>query len=155
MAGDTGRGDGPESGRRDALALLARVERSVLAKAWADWDHPPAIETLRKPEFGLVMVRGRVGGSGSAFNLGEATVTRAAVRLPAGEIGFGQVLGRERERAWLVAVFDALWQTAARARVEERVLSPARTWLEEARQLTGRQTAATRVNFFTLVRGED
>ena len=56
----------------------------------------PAHEDLREPENGLVMVRGRIGGDGAPFNLGEATVSRAAVRLSTGEVGFGYTLGRDR-----------------------------------------------------------
>ncbi|WP_164159261.1 phosphonate C-P lyase system protein PhnG, partial [Stenotrophomonas maltophilia] len=73
----------------------------------------PAIRTLRAPEIGLVMVRGRIGGDGAPFNLGEATVTRAAVALPSGEVGFGHVLGRDGEKARLAALADALWQNEA------------------------------------------
>ena len=36
---------------------------------------------LRAAETGLVMLRGRIGGDGDPFNLGEATVTRAAVQI--------------------------------------------------------------------------
>ncbi len=59
----------------------------------------PAHEDLREPENGLVMVRGRIGGDGAPFNLGEATVSRAAVRLATGEVGFGYALGRDRRKA--------------------------------------------------------
>jgi alpha-D-ribose 1-methylphosphonate 5-triphosphate synthase subunit PhnG len=102
------------------------------------------------------MVRGRIGGDGQPFNVGEATVTRAAVRLASGEVGFSYLLGRDRERARLAAICDALWQNEAkRAAVERHVLAPirARAEAEGARQRA--QTAATRVDFFTLVRGED
>lgn len=155
MVGEPEASDGRTSSRKATLAVLARAELPLLEEAWAAWNTPPDVQTLRRPEFGLVMVRGRVGGSGGPFNLGEATVTRAAVRLSSGEVGFGQVLGRERRKAWLVAVFDALWQTAARAQVEALVLAPVRAWLSDMADLKRRQTAATRVNFFTLVRGED
>ena len=33
------------------------------------------------------VVRGRVGATGAAFNLGEMTVTRASVRLASGNVG--------------------------------------------------------------------
>ena len=65
------------------------------------------------------MVRGRVGGDGAPFNLGEATVSRAAVRLSTGEVGFGYTLGRDGEKAQLIALCDALVQSgefAARGR---------------------------------------
>jgi alpha-D-ribose 1-methylphosphonate 5-triphosphate synthase subunit PhnG len=111
---------------------------------------------LRAPETGLVMLRGRIGGEGAAFNLGEATVTRATVRIASGEIGFAYVLGRDHDKARLSAVCDALWQNDRYRDVIERdVLAPIRTRAEERRAQQRAQTAATRVDFFTLVRGED
>lgn len=140
---------------RAALSLLALAEPATLAAAYDACPNRPAIEVLRRPETGSILVRGRIGGSGDPFNLGEATASRAAVRLAGGETGFGCVLGRDPERAMLVAAFDALWQSAAhRAFVETAVLAPTRARLAEA-DLTRRQRAgATKVEFFTLVRGE-
>ncbi|MCP4306223.1 MAG: phosphonate C-P lyase system protein PhnG, partial [bacterium] len=90
------------------------------------------------------------------FNLGEVTVTRAAVKLASGETGYGHILGRDRHRAHLVACFDALWQRADhRADVEDAVIRPVRRQAADADATTTAETAATRVNFFTMVRGED
>ena len=142
--------------RQAALAVLAEATREELAAAWESLPALPAFETLRRPEIGLVMARGRMGGGGAPFNLGEVTVARAAVRMPTGEVGFGHVLGRDGERALLVARFDALWQSPAhRAFVEEAVLGPVAARLAARDALTRRKTEATRVNFFTMVRGED
>lgn len=148
---------GPDASpeHRNAMGILARVGRNELEQAWSGWPDRPAFEVLKKPEIGLVMLRGRTGGSGSPFNLGEATVTRAVVRLSSGELGFAHILGREPEKALLAAVFHALWQTSARNRVEQVVLCPARARLAEVARRKQRETAATRVDFFTLVRGED
>jgi alpha-D-ribose 1-methylphosphonate 5-triphosphate synthase subunit PhnG len=102
------------------------------------------------------MLRGRIGGDGAPFNVGEATVTRAAVQLASGQTGFGYVLGRDREKARLVALCDALWQIdSKRQSLEELLLAPLRKKQQERRALVQAQTAATRVDFFTLVRGED
>jgi alpha-D-ribose 1-methylphosphonate 5-triphosphate synthase subunit PhnG len=102
------------------------------------------------------MVRGRMGGDGAPFNIGEATVTRAAVRLESGETGFGYVLGRDVHKARLVAVCDALVQTADYRKVVERdVVAPIRERLDAAHERKAEQVAATKVEFFTLARGED
>jgi alpha-D-ribose 1-methylphosphonate 5-triphosphate synthase subunit PhnG len=114
----------------------------------------PACEELRTPENGLVMLRGRIGGDGAPFNLGEATVTRAAVRLKSGEVGFAYVLGRDRRKARLIAICDAMVQSKDRARVFEAVVAPLEQAMIARRQRTDAETAATKVNFFTLVRGE-
>ena len=115
----------------------------------------PPYEDLREPENGLVMVRGRIGGDGAPFNLGEATVSRAAVRLATGEVGFGYTLGRDRQKARMIALCDALVQSGEFAdAVEAKVLSPLRAAIVAERDRKARETAATRVDFYTLVRGE-
>lgn len=111
---------------------------------------------VRPPEIGLVMVRGRVGGDGAQFNTGEATVTRAVVRLSTGELGYSYLLGRARDRARRAAIIDALGQDPARrATLEEAFLRPVMSRSARERLTARRKSAATRVNFFTLVRGED
>jgi alpha-D-ribose 1-methylphosphonate 5-triphosphate synthase subunit PhnG len=142
--------------RRRAMGLLARASASELeeplARRWADHG----ARDLKPAETGLVMLRGRAGGDGAPFNLGEATVTRAVVELPSGERGYAHVLGREAERARLAAIFDALWQKAGeRETVEKRVLKPIAARLSAARAKASAEIAATRVDFFTLRRGED
>jgi alpha-D-ribose 1-methylphosphonate 5-triphosphate synthase subunit PhnG len=109
---------------------------------------------LRTPENGLVMLRGRIGGDGAPFNLGEATVTRAAVRFESGEVGFSYVLGRDARKARLIAICDAMIQSQARARVLAAVVEPLERAMIAGRQQQDAETAATKVNFFTLVRGE-
>jgi alpha-D-ribose 1-methylphosphonate 5-triphosphate synthase subunit PhnG len=101
------------------------------------------------------MLRGRIGGDGAPFNLGEATVPRAAVRLSTGEVGFGYTLGRDRRKAQLIALCDALVQSNEfAAAVEENVLAPLRAAETATRNRKAAETAATRVDFYTLVRGE-
>jgi alpha-D-ribose 1-methylphosphonate 5-triphosphate synthase subunit PhnG len=102
------------------------------------------------------MLRGRIAGEGARFNLGEATVTRASLRLASGEVGASYILGRDGERARLAALVDALWQRAdLRDAVEAHVLQPSRNRQDAERQTKAARTAATKVDFFTLVRGED
>ena len=141
--------------RRRAMALVARARRAELAAIAERWpDH--GARDLKPIESGLVMLRGRIGGDGAPFNLGEATVTRAVVELPTGERGFAHILGRDAEKARLAAIVDALWQRAAeRGDVETIVLSPIAERLAAEAAKTRAETAATRVDFFTLVRGED
>jgi alpha-D-ribose 1-methylphosphonate 5-triphosphate synthase subunit PhnG len=142
--------------RRAAMRALVEAETDELTGLLARLGALPEHENVRPPETGLVMVRGRIGGDGAPFNVGEATVSRAAVRLASGELGFGYVLGRDREKARLVALCDALFQCERyRAALAETVLAPLRSRIAAERQTTDEQTAATRVDFFTLVRGED
>lgn len=142
--------------RRAAMAVLAESNAAEIAQLLELLEPLPAYEDLRTPENGLVMIRGRIGGDGARFNLGEATVSRAVVRLASGEMGFGYVLGRDRAKARLIALCDALVQTQAyAAAVESKVIVPLRARLETQRDARAKQVAATKVDFFTLVRGED
>ncbi len=143
------------SARRRAMGLLARAALPDLAGPLAArWpDH--GARDLKPVETGLVMLRGRMGGDGAAFNVGEATVTRAVVELSSGERGYGHVLGRDANHARAAAVLDALWQSSARPAVEMEVLRPIEARLAAERAKVRAETAATRVDFFTLVRGED
>jgi alpha-D-ribose 1-methylphosphonate 5-triphosphate synthase subunit PhnG len=147
---------GEVAGRRGAMAVLAQAGAEEIAAALAALGPTPAHDEVRPAETGLVMVRGRMGGDGAPFNLGEATVTRCAVQLASGEIGFGYVLGRDRDKARLAALCDALWQCAEqRAAVERNVIEPLRA-RQQARLARSREdTAATKVDFFTLVRGDN
>ena len=129
----------------DAVEISGRLEAIAL----------PAHEDLREPENGLVMVRGRIGGDGAPFNLGEATVSRAAVRLSTGEVGFGYTLGRDGAKARMIALCDAMVQSDQFAgTVEAQVIAPLRAAIIAERNRKAAEAAATRVDFYTLVRGE-
>jgi alpha-D-ribose 1-methylphosphonate 5-triphosphate synthase subunit PhnG len=141
--------------RGEGMRLLARATLAELSAAWDAIADKPEVAPVRGPETGLVMVRGRIGGGGVPFNLGEATVSRATVRLSTGEIGHGQLLGTDKERARFAAVFDALFQSDAHRPAAEALHRriAARIAAEDRRK--AEETAATRVDFFTMVRGED
>jgi alpha-D-ribose 1-methylphosphonate 5-triphosphate synthase subunit PhnG len=146
--------NGKQARRRAAMAVLAYSDAAGIASR-LEAMVVPVYENLREPENGLVMVRGRIGGDGAPFNLGEATVSRAAVRLSTGEVGFGYTLGRDRQKARMIALCDALVQSDEFAdAVEAEVIAPLRTRMISERNRTAAETAATRVDFYTLVRGE-
>jgi alpha-D-ribose 1-methylphosphonate 5-triphosphate synthase subunit PhnG len=141
--------------RREAMAVLACASAVEIENAIASVEGIPAHQDIRLPESGLVMLRGRIGGDGAPFNLGEASLSRAAVKLATGEAGIGYVLGRDQAKAKLIALCDALMQSQGhREAIERAVLAPIRTRLKAERETQERQTAATKVEFFTLVRGE-
>lgn len=143
----------PDSSDRAAyLGLLASTPAARVADLLPDL---PPHDLLRPPEIGTVMVRGRSGGNGAPFNLGEMTVTRASVRLPDGVVGHGYVQGRSRDHALRVAVVDALMQTDEADRIRARLLVPLTAERKARRATLAARAAGTRVEFFTLVRGED
>lgn len=143
--------------RQRRLAILARTPRDTLEAAWASLADKPAFRRLKAPETGLAMIRARAGGAGQRFNLGEMTVTRCVVALDdSGAMGVGYVQGRDARKAELVALFDALSLDAGRAATIERdVIGPAEAAQVAARAIRAAKVAATKVDFFTLVRGED
>lgn len=142
-----------ETGARQAwMATLAKAPPARLAALYpALADH----DLLRAPEIGTVMVRGRIGGSGAPFNLGEMTVTRCSVKLAGGEIGHACVQGRDKSHALRAAVLDALLQADAAEAIAANVLAPLQSEAEARRLVRAEKAAATRVEFFTMMRGED
>ena len=110
--------------RREAMSVLTCASTVEIESGIASVEGIPAHEDIRLPENGLVMLRGRIGGDGAPFNLGEAAVSRAAVRLSTGEVGFGYTLGRDREKARMIALCDAMVQSGEFAHaVEASVLA--------------------------------
>src|SRR6202048_341061 len=140
--------NGKQAQRQAAMAVLAHSDAADIAGHLAALALP-AHQNLREPENGLVMVRGRIGGDGAAFNLGEATISRAAVRLATGEVGFGYTLGRDTQKAQMIALCDALVQSNEFVdAVETSVLAPLRAALIAERNRRAEETAATRVDFY-------
>lgn len=138
--------------RKAWIGLLARAPASRVAELMPAL---PPHSFLRPPEIGAVMVRGRIGGTGSPFNLGEMTVTRCSIRLDDGTVGHAWVQGRDKGHATRAAVADALLQTNDSMRVTAEVLEPLTAEAAARRHARAAKAAATRVEFFTLQRGED
>ena len=146
--------------RQRWMGILARSSAADLEAALdiaLDGTGPrPEYEFLRRPETGLAMVRGRMDGSGRQFNLGEMTLTRCAVRTADGRTGLAYVAGRDLHQAELAAVLDALLQDPARrATILARAVEPLARAQARHREAARARTRATKVDFFTLVRGED
>jgi alpha-D-ribose 1-methylphosphonate 5-triphosphate synthase subunit PhnG len=138
------------------MGLLARASGTELARLWdAAALGESAHEWLRPPETGAVMVRGRAGATGAPFNLGEMTVTRCALRLADGRVGHAHVQGRDKHHATRAALADALLQGAEADTVRAKVLAPLAEAEAARRAARARRAAATRVEFFTMARGED
>jgi alpha-D-ribose 1-methylphosphonate 5-triphosphate synthase subunit PhnG len=145
-----------DNARRHLMLVLSQATAAEIDEVLSGFGPLPEASDLRTPEIGLAMVRGRIGGDGQPFNVGEASVTRAAVRLTDGTVGVSYRLGREPETTRLCALVDAIWQQhARRADIETLVLAPLAARTAVRQQLAAARTAATRVDFFTMVRGED
>ncbi len=141
-----------QTARQHWMGLLARAKPHLLATLLPDLpDH----RIMRAPEVGSVMIRGRAGATGAPFNLGEMTVTRCVLQLATGEVGHANVAGRDKAHATRAALVDALMQTAAAAVLRATVLAPLAEDEAARKQIRAAKAAATKVDFFTLVRGED
>ncbi|MGP9629586.1 MULTISPECIES: phosphonate C-P lyase system protein PhnG [unclassified Halomonas] len=144
--------------QRHRILALTPIKR--LSEGWAMLGIQVGHRCVRGPETGMVMVRGRMGGSGNAFNLGEMTLTRVSVALDddtpgGGDLGHGWVAGRSREHAELIALIDACARKARWARrIDEELIEPLSQSLVDERTERSQVAAATRVDFFTMARGE-
>jgi alpha-D-ribose 1-methylphosphonate 5-triphosphate synthase subunit PhnG len=141
----------PTRDRRQWMATLARAPAERLTALLRAAPPLPAYAVLRGPETGLVMVRGRMGGGGDPFNMGEMTVTRCTIRTDAGVIGHAWIAGRNAGHAELAAAVDAGMQDKALApALQEAVLDPLDAEEAARRAAIAARAAATRVDFFTL-----
>lgn len=149
--------EAPESQtkRQHWMGILARATLADVVELLATLDGVPPYEIIKRPETGTLMLEARAGGTGRRFNTGEATMTRCVIRLGDGTMGFSYALGRDRKKAETSAVLDAvlqgdlppnsaLWRGLDRLAQHQKAL----------RDQTSRKAAATKVNFFTLVRGD-
>ena len=144
--------DAPDTAaRRRWMSVLARSSTAEITRLLDAAPAIPGHARLRGPETGLVMLRGRAGGTGAPFNLGEMTVARCTVRNAEGRIGHGYVAGRDLGLAELTAAVDAAMQDPVRApALQAAVIAPLAARQAEARAAKARRAAATRVDFFTM-----
>lgn len=145
--------------RQQRQLLHATLTRSSLQDIKGYWQHDPddfMYDVLRVPETGMVMSVGRAENSGDPFNLGEVTVTRCAIRLISGETGVGYVLGSDKDHALHIAMIDALAQQDGRCdQLFSQVIEPLQKRIEHTKRQQEEKAAATKVEFLTMVRGED
>jgi alpha-D-ribose 1-methylphosphonate 5-triphosphate synthase subunit PhnG len=140
--------------RQHWIGVLSRTRRADLL------THEPALrdaeyQLIRAPEIGMTLVRGRMGGSGAPFNVGEMSVTRCVVRLADGRTGYSYLAGRDKAHAELAALADAHLQGAQQAHWMRELIEPLAQAQAASRSRQQAETAATKVDFFTLVRGEN
>jgi alpha-D-ribose 1-methylphosphonate 5-triphosphate synthase subunit PhnG len=160
-ASEEASGLAPEhAARRRWMSVLAKASAAELEQAVAAVREKlgalPGYRLIRRPEVGMTMVRARAGGTGRAFNLGEMTMTRCTLRTDDDLVGTAYVAGRSQRHAELAALFDALLQDAVRRpQVAALVVDPLARAQELRRNRRVERSAGTRVDFFTVVRGED
>ncbi|MFA0086857.1 phosphonate C-P lyase system protein PhnG [Vibrio sp. 10N.261.51.F12] len=138
------------------MSVLAQSQFEELQQHWKDASIDTDYQMVRQPEIGLTQIRARMGGTGREFNMGDATITRAVIKLPSGELGYSYIRGRNKAHAELAAVLDGLLQISSnQTSLLTRIIEPLAAIKQERDQLKAAEVAATKVDFFTLVRGED
>lgn len=141
----------PKTPRQHWMAVLARAGAAELSALLQTLAPPPGYRRLRGPEAGLVMLRGRAGGAGAAFNAGEMTVTRCTIRTDDGLTGHAYVAGRDERQAELAALLDAMLQDPTRHdAVQHAIITPLAEAQQRRRDRDARKAAATKVDFFTM-----
>jgi alpha-D-ribose 1-methylphosphonate 5-triphosphate synthase subunit PhnG len=133
---------------------VSSADRRELFRLLENLGPLPALEYLREPQKGLIMIRARSGGTGRPFNLGEALAARCSVRL-GGRIGHGLILGDDPAWALAAAVLDALNQEPAFGGAVENLVSELEKSLARKQAAEKKKALKTKVEFFTLVRGEN
>lgn len=141
--------------RKVWMGVLAKAPEGRIAMLLDAALTRPDFTWLRAPQIGSTMVRARAGATGAPFNLGEMTITRCALTLETGEVGHAYIQGRRKADAETAALVDALMQTEAADRLREMVLEPLEAEMTAAKAARAAKAAATKVDFFTMARGED
>ncbi|MEE4189231.1 MAG: phosphonate C-P lyase system protein PhnG [Roseobacter sp.] len=141
--------------RKAWMAVLAKAPQGRVAALLDASMERPEFTWLRAPEIGSMMVRGRAGGTGASFNLGEMTVTRCALSLASGEVGHAYIQGRRKGDAEAAALVDALMQGSEAGKIRKAVLDPLESEQRTKKAARAAKAAATKVEFFTMARGED
>ncbi|SES97033.1 phosphonate C-P lyase system protein PhnG [Thorsellia anophelis] len=138
------------------MKVLSMSDYETLTKLYETLEIDVAYQVIRAPEIGLVQLQGKMGGGGNRFYIGDATMTRAVIQLSTGQYGFGYVIGRDKHHAKLNALIDALMQeTSYQPQLLESVIHPLERELEKIKLQKQAEIETSRVDFFTLVRGED
>lgn len=145
-----------QTSRQNWMSVLAKSQHAELMARWESVSLTPEYTMVRQPEIGLAQVRARMGSTGRQFNVGDTTITRAVIKLNSGELGYSYLQGRNKQHAEIAAVIDALMQTSTHQQaLQEQVIDPLAALKQEQESERAKEVASSKVDFFTLVRGED
>ena len=140
--------------RKSWMSLLATSNQSDLLNLWEQKKIKVNYVWLRTPEIGSIMAQGRMGVTGDKFNIGEVTITRCSLKLNCGTVGHSYVQGRSKKKAEISALCDALMQTEMSNEINKSIIIPLEKIKKNNKDKILSKAEATKVDFFTLVRGE-
>jgi alpha-D-ribose 1-methylphosphonate 5-triphosphate synthase subunit PhnG len=141
--------------RQRWMAVLARATAGEINAILEAHGGLPEYTVMKDAQVGTVMIEGRAGGTGQRFNLGEATTTRCVVRLRDGILGVSYALGSDRRKALLAALLDGRLQQRRPNHALMACVSALASRQQATRQCASRKAASTKVDFFTLARGDE
>lgn len=142
--------------RQDWIKILSNSQYENIAQLWQQTGIKADYQTIREPEIGLVQIQGRIHGKGKRFYIGDATITRCVIKLDNNHYGYSYLLGRDKTKSILCAVIDGLLQSENyKEQIINTVIEPLREIYLNIRKHNHDMTQTTKVDFFTLVRGED
>ncbi|WNN42911.1 phosphonate C-P lyase system protein PhnG [Winslowiella toletana] len=142
--------------RQHWLSVLAHSQPEQLEQHWLALKLQPDYQVIRPAETGLTRLQARMGATGQRFVLGDMTITRAVVRTADGTCGYSYIAGRDKAHAERCALLDALLQQQEMHQLlQQQLITPLAAARAERQQLRSREIASSRVDFFTLVRGDN
>lgn len=142
--------------RQHWMSVLAHSQPAELAARLNALNINADYEVIRAAETGLGADSGANGRHRRTLFAGDATLTRAAVRLTDGTLGYSWVLGRDKQHAERCALIDALMQQNRHFQnLSETLIAPLDA--DRMARIAARQAEvnASRVDFFTMVRGDN
>jgi alpha-D-ribose 1-methylphosphonate 5-triphosphate synthase subunit PhnG len=151
--GMTGSSDINEQ-RKEWITLLGSADPDWLEQQKTALGLNPTPDFMVRPETGMIMMQARQDGAGPRFNLGEVTVSRCILKLD-GVMGYAMVMGADLRHAELAALFDAMLQMPEPGHKLWADIIPAlRQRQKESRDKAARDARSSKVEFFTMKRGE-
>ena len=141
--------------RQNWIRILSGADTSRLILEYKKLAISVPHTTISGPETGLIMVQARADGSGPRFNLGEMSVSKCLLKVDDRYLGYGMVMGSEPEHARLAALFDGLLQHPDfSSQLKRDLIQKLEQEQKEAEKKMTQETGKSRVEFFTMKRGE-
>lgn len=142
--------------RQRAMGVMAKSELKAISDCWQTLNITLDYDTIKPAQVGMAMVRAQAGTEGLVYNQGEMTVTRCVLQEKATQVmGVGYTQGRSKQKATLMAEVDLALQNASHQNdVIEKLVEPLEQAHQRAVAQQNKATDATKVDFFTMVRGE-
>ena len=144
-----------EKNRKEWITLLGSADPVDLEAAIKELANKVEITHVMKPETGMIMVQAKADGSNGRFNLGEVTVSRCVLEVNNNFMGTSWVMGSDLRHAELAALFDALLQDPdTHDQLATTLIKELKAKQTAKNERLARDASDTRVEFFTLKRGE-